>query len=236
MEEVFNYLICPISGKIFYEPVLADDGEVYEFQEFLKLTKNKKPSPISNKILKDFSFVKNIKSFIDNIQDKYPEIKKLRYENSEDTNLSKDHILNKNIIQKILENGEYDKLLNYSNFMLQYFNINQLKNLLKYASKDVSKYVIDNCQNIDVPIYNESWTLLNYVCNKKIGWVIDYLIEKGANIENVCDGDGWRPIHQIIQIMNSSEYTKKFIDIGADIITPNNNDESPLGIYLPIFR
>ena len=78
-----NELICPISKQIFYEPVKASDGQIYEKQAIKEWLTFNNTSPITRELLnKNLSDCRYIKSIINKLLVQYPEYKKLQYDSS----------------------------------------------------------------------------------------------------------------------------------------------------------
>jgi len=68
---LYDYLICPITQQIYYDPVIAKDGITYERSAILEWLKNSKTSPITRKKIPKTLYpnltIKNIKDiFIKN--------------------------------------------------------------------------------------------------------------------------------------------------------------------------
>lgn len=86
LNDIIRFLKCPLSDRIFLDPILTPDNKVYEKSEFLKYAKTSETYPNSSlPISKDqtgqpsYTPVVNIKNMIDALLVELPEIKEERY-------------------------------------------------------------------------------------------------------------------------------------------------------------
>jgi ankyrin repeat protein len=117
------------------------------------------------------------------------------------------------IFEKIVNNKQFYKLLNYTKFDLHdnFF----FKDLLKNCKDEkILKYVIDNvieleCEN------DKKWRPIHYICVYSTPEMIKYIIDKGVDLE--CeDIYKYRPIHCICRY-STLEMLKYIIDKGVDL-------------------
>lgn len=150
--------ICPITQQVFGEPVLADDGNIYEKEAIEEWFKTKHTSPITReKMSEKFVPVNFIKSMISEYLEKNPKLKARQYIITKNFKRYKaeifDHIKNHRF-NKLTEYGNYvkDELvvqtikiqINDLEFKIPYF-----KYLFKYCQDEkVINYVIENVDDI----------------------------------------------------------------------------------------
>jgi hypothetical protein len=170
---ILNYIkkliTCPISQKIFKDPVIADDGITYEKEYILKwlqygispITKKK----ISVKLIDNIS----IKSLVNEYLLNYPGI-------------------------KYINNKKFNKLLKYSKFDLSsHFFENLVENC---EDEKILKYVIDNAN--DLECRNEVLSKpIHLICMYSTQKMIKYIINKEVDVE--CRNHvGYFPINMLI--------------------------------------
>lgn len=81
MDNLIDCLKCPITHQIFYDPVIADDGYVYEKTVLEKLLiKYNKKSPFTRKEIKSHYSSITLKNLIDDIIKKNPEYAQFQYQ------------------------------------------------------------------------------------------------------------------------------------------------------------
>ncbi len=105
-----NY-ICPITKLIFKDPVVAEDGQVYERTAIIKWFRSNNISPLTRNVISEkvypLFFLKNeIVSYLD----KHPDLKKDQYIK----------IFDPIEILEIIENEKFKDLYDYSEFKLRY--------------------------------------------------------------------------------------------------------------------
>ena len=184
--------LCPITHLIFYDPVMAMDGIVYENEAISKWFKTKDTSPMTQEeIYKDLYPVRIIKNTIEDYLKNNPEEKVNQYK--PDTS----HETNKKAIQTILEKKTYDKLMNYTAFSMKIFFtiLSKFNAFTKLGSFETISHVIDNC--IDIEASNENGTrLVHIICTNSLPKVIEYLLTKNINF---CCKNKWHsaPAHKL---------------------------------------
>ena len=119
--------------------------------------------------------------------------------------------ITKDIFEKIIDNKQFDELLNYVNFDLTYYFGVLLRNC-KY--ENILKYVIDN--TIDLECKNDfEQRPIHWICVYSTPEMIKYIIDKGVNLE--CENKyKMRPIH-IICKNSTPEMIKYIIDKGVNL-------------------
>lgn len=219
INEFIKLISCPKSEKIYFLPIV-DKKKIYEYEEYLKLDKNN-----------DIIIFTQLKSLIISFLDAFPEYEKLRYVPTISNKPS--HIYSKTIINNSISKKKFELLLNYTNFKMKLFTVNDICILLE-APNNILKYFINNCDDINYEFdSNRGWSLINYACNKicrKNPKIIKYLIKNGADIQHICKDDGWSPLYQIIHFSNKNSLIKyaiiKHLELGMDLYMTNKNNSS----------
>lgn len=179
--EFVELLKCPITHKIFNNPVLGIDGLTYEDQLY-----NEEKVPCTS-----------LKAFICAFLDNFPEYKEQQYVLLPVNN---DHVNFKNIIENALNSRNYNKIKEYCNFSIKYLSHKALQNFLQYGSEDIIIYFIDNVSNVDDINDLAQWKLINYIfscCTGKIN-ILKHAINKGCSMASISLKDGWTPLHQVV--------------------------------------
>jgi ankyrin repeat protein len=135
--------------------------------------------------------------------------------------------ITKEIFNKILNNKQFDELLNYTKFDLNYKDF--FKNLLIICKDEkILKYVIDNAIDLECKD-NFRQRPIHLICKFSTPVMIKYIIDKGVNLE--CENiNRWRPIHYICRY-STPEMIKYIIDKGVDLeCETNNNNWRPIHV------
>jgi ankyrin repeat protein len=130
----------------------------------------------------------------------------------------------KEIFNEIVNNKQFEELLNYTNFDLnKNYNFNAL--LISCKDEKILKHVIDNA------IYLECETIskdrpIHLICKNSTPEMIKYIIDKGVDLE--CENIyKFRPIHYIC-LNSTPEMIKYIIDKGVDLECENFNGWKPI--------
>lgn len=87
----FEELYCPITGSIFLDPVITEDGFTYEKEAIEKWFTTNNRSPTTNLVINKRLFPNRlIKTYIVNLLEKYPSLQKYQYCNND--NISNDDL------------------------------------------------------------------------------------------------------------------------------------------------
>jgi len=186
-----DLFVCPLSHEIFNDPVVAEDGHLYERSAIDEwLTGNESSpitrEPIGNKLVESYT----IKNIIEAMLIQNPKMKEQQFkvDNTYNKNLSKIH--------SFITNEQFDKLLNYTKYNLETLIKNSLFTiLLNGASSKVIKYVIDNSLDLDCDTLMGKKPV-HYVCISGKTDIIKHMFDKGVNLEAKDETD-WRPIHHV---------------------------------------
>lgn len=231
----FNeYIRCPITKDIFLDPVVAEDGHIYERTAIEKWFKTHSISPmtgtkINNKIVFPVFHIKKI------INDLITDNPKLKEEQYQLPKLKfKKHI---KLVYQLIDNNQFNELLKYDEFDLKKFNRHKLIKLLKKCkNNNIIKYFIDNIINVGVkilikvrhnktPVYGK---LLHLMARYSTIENIKYLLNnKRINIMSKTSDNNF-VTH--LACYNNLDTLKLFIDNGVPINTPNSFGNYPIHI------
>ena len=210
-------IYCPISQQIFYEPVIAKDGRVYEKQLIVEWLRQHGTSPMTRAEINDevvpVIFLKNyIEEYIEKHSKLKDQVFKPEYE----------HPIFEKEVDNIIESGAFYRLKKYVNFDFNLFSDKGVSKLFDECTDDsVLKHIIDNTIDLENKDY-EGWRPIHVVCRFSKPVIIKYLIRKGVDLE--CKNDkGYRPIHLIL--LNSTPGIIKYIvNKGVKLNCQNNYD------------
>jgi hypothetical protein len=215
LKSVILSLICPVSGKLLFEPVInSQDGIIYEACELEKKLVEDEDTNFNHVIIIP------LKSFIDDLVEKIPALKQIRYVQNYDAN-KPSHNLNKIKVNGFIQNKRYDELLNYTHYSLNIIS-SQLEMIVKEAPH-VFMHIISNSVDLEKPliINNYKWRIIHCIC--RWGGSVDflkYLLEsKKININIQTENDKWTPMHMAVF---SYHYTRK-LDTIIYLIEQNAN-------------
>lgn len=171
-----QYLFCPITKQIFLNPVIASDGIHYESEAINLWLEKATISPLTrqpiNKLMYNSIFMKNL-------------VKDFLLENpSEQSNQyvkSYCHLDNIAEVSNIIKNKEFNKLLLYREFHLEYL-FDNIVQLIQNNDK-IFFHIIDNTVNLEVKD-NEKWSLVYFICMYGTLESIEYIISKGVTLSS----------------------------------------------------
>ncbi len=204
---------CRLTGKIFLYPVIsAADSTIYE-EDALKLQchgTNKDNIMYPVHIIKDE---------ISDLLTKHPELKEMQYKRTLCYSLHKDVIL------QFCRAGQYNRLTEYTDFVLtdSFYNnngnfIGNITNLCKIDH--IIRHIIDN--SIDTECVDELGRKpIHYIVEHCSNDVIKHCIDKGLDFECVTKESQRRPIHFLCMHRNKLAtiqylYEKRKIDIEVE--------------------
>jgi len=145
MENLSNYT-CPITRQLFWNPVIAEDGHVYEKSAIDEWFKKNKISPITReKIGTSLNPILLLKNIIDDLVKLDPKLSSNRF-----TALLNAKSYEK-VIQEFILEKKFDKLKDYENYNEKIFmrrcgieKHTYLSYLLTYCDFDTLKYIFTN--------------------------------------------------------------------------------------------
>ena len=220
-----NY-ICPITKMIFLQPVMADDGIIYEEHAIRDwYAHNNNTSPITKEKMSDtLKPILAIKNTIDEYLKIYP------HEKEEQFAPLRTHEANKKLIDKIFKEGKnYQNLLSYTNFNMEYiFLIKKTSIFCENASVDVQKYFIDNCDNIEEKNDNRC-SLIHCVFFKSPMEIVKHILSKNISFNEAnYDIAGDNPVHWLCQNKNLTiEILIQVTDKIKDFHKKNTSGKTP---------
>jgi len=191
--QIIKSLTCPISLKIFNEPVTLSDRHTYEKDEIIKYLKINNKSPITRNKLNDDIRDLKINYTIKNLVECY---------------LSSKNILKNDIFVKLIDKEFIIKNGKNNNLMEKYIETIDIHNanndgmypihlICKYSTPEMIKYIIDNGVDLEAKLYND-WRPIHLICRFSTPEMIKYIIDKGVDL-NAETRDDWRPINFIIE-------------------------------------
>ncbi|QKF94275.1 ankyrin repeat protein [Fadolivirus algeromassiliense] len=143
-------LICPITRLIFCDPVLAEDGHIYEREAIEEWCKKKQSSPVSReKITSKFIPVVFVKTLVNEYLKQNPTKQTQQYVPFPDFTKNKIRIF------EFIKNNNFNELLNYNNYKISQL-LNSTFSIQKYESDDTKKpvnyyyYLMKNCKDIRI--------------------------------------------------------------------------------------
>jgi hypothetical protein len=215
LDAIMDHLICPLSNKIFLNPVISNNV-IYEASEL-----EKKSSYDTS-----YTLVITLKSFIDDLIKEIPELQQFRYVETEER---RSYAVNKNKILNLIENRKYDELLNYNSFSLADIGKN-IENLLKGASEQVVTHLIDNALDpnagfiiktrYDTGSDITSWKLIHCVARWGKVTTLTYLINNGVDVNTVISGELYTPLQLAsVDALQTNNYDKIhcLLGLGANL-------------------
>jgi ankyrin repeat protein len=200
-------LYCPITREIYNEPILIEDGFIYEREALLLWFKTHDTSPKTSKIVNKTYF---------NCFDKKQQVNEYLLQNPE--KISEQYRLIENTIEYIINNkNNYEDILNnmdLTSLTLDLNKINNFNNFINIKSNVLLKKLIDITIDLEYS-NNNGWRPIHFICRYSNPEMIKYIIDKGVNLECVIN-NGWKPIHFICR-HSGPEMIKYIIDKGVDL-------------------
>lgn len=238
---IIDKLRCPITKKIFLNPVLASDGVVYEKSKlFIRINKDGKSPKTGKELDYNIRNVFTIKSFINSLIESYPDLKDDVYKpEPEDKNIKIFYSMAKSEVKSLISTRRFSELKSFIGFDLVDIGREKVCDLLKKSPDDVLKHVIDSSKDLNVGYSGclcgtcrPAWHFVNYVCRDGNNEICRYLFNKeGVNLEKACS-DGWRPIHQVSQYKSSdSDLIIHLVSKGVDLFCENGKGKTPLEFF-----
>jgi hypothetical protein len=224
IDEFVRLITSPKTDKIYQEPIILDNNEIEEFEEYLKSNKQN-----------SFYVITRLKVFINSFLDEYPEYKQKQY--TSDQNTKRCHRLNVNTIDTIIKTGKWDLFTRYTNFEISLLTMNQLISIYHKANEDIFKYFLDHIiDDVHELKDNSDWRLINRICHdcsEDNPATVRCFINKFGGMQHYCTDDKWYPLHQIVSFTDNTELIKfgidKHIEAGLDLYCENSDGRTILG-------
>lgn len=179
MEE--KYLYCPLTKLFFYDPVVAEDGNIYEYLAIKEWMKTSSISPVSGnrmgRVLIKISIIKNLVNEYLNL---HPELKEKQFFFKKPFHLFRDEVF------RLIDSGNYDKLCEYNDFVLStvYKTHTIFEEICKKCSDDVVIYVIDHSVDYDAPSHDGNYPI-HTACTWATAGPIIHLIHKKVELNKM---------------------------------------------------
>lgn len=219
IDEFVSLISSPKTNKIYKDPIILDNGEIEELEEYLGTGEKNQ-----------YHNIIRLKTFINSFLEEYPEYKLKQYISN--PILKTTHKINQQIINKIISSQNLQSLTQYTRFELEFLTGGQIETICKNADDDTLVYFINNViGDIHELFQGRSWRLINYVCNKcssnNKNIIIKYFIEKYGGMQYYCEDDHWYPLHQIVHFSKNADLIKfgidKHIEAGLDLYCENSD-------------
>lgn len=206
--EINRKFICPLTKKIFKDPVRASDGNVYENQAIQKWLSAEDTSPVTRELMDENittaeDILEQINSFLSEHPDHVPQqyIPSLKLED------------NKKLINELISVKSYKTLLNYTHFDLAYL-FNVITNIESFMTNEelVLIHIINNALDLEQIIVH-GWKLIHIICLYSTR-LLSFLIKKNVTIDSI-EENGLTPLH-IVTKQNNFEAIKILMQYGAN--------------------
>jgi len=191
-------LCCPIGLEIMRNPVTLEDGTTYEKDFILKWLKKSNKSPLTGSELKNKNFYENItlRTFIDQIVEKYPELEEQRYSNKYEDNME---IVNEAILNKKFNILSKYKKFTFNGLTKMHKDIIPLEWFLKNCTNiNIIYHVINNIADLNETNKNKD-RLLNYIIMFSQSSHITAILNKYSFDIDYMNKDGLHPLHLMVK-------------------------------------
>ncbi len=223
--------VCPITKQIFKDPVVAEDGHIYEKDAIVEWFKKKSNSPmtrrkIDKKMYPLVQFNNELKEFLQ----KNPALLEEQYKNAFPYDITE---VTKILNVSIGSNCDFTKLLSFTNFkLLDQIVIDYntqvatfLEIILSKCEDDsIIKYVLDNSVDSKTKSHISQETddvgyPIHILCKFGNYNIIKHALKLllGPSDLEVVDNLGRRPIHYILKFNKSDNLIKLFLSKGVSI-------------------
>lgn len=216
-------LICPITQQVFFEPVVADDGYIYEKDAINEWIKMNQISPMTREsITEKVISVQFIKTIVHDYLTKNPEMKARQYIGTKEF---KKHSIT---IFNYIKNHEFNKLLDYEYYILDKLESNKIKINVKNKDIEISflKYLIMNCH--DETIITYMIDNLDYISSPLTLYISQYSTEEIAlkYVDHFCFDDitefKWNVLHFFVK----RNFSKVIEEIGTKLSFRGTHDKT----------
>lgn len=202
---------CPLTLDVFYEPVMAIDGYIYEKTAIIEWFKNNQISPITRKqisnTLIESPFVKNS---INKFLEKNPQYMSERFNIPFSSNIK--------LVCKYINNGDFLNLTGIREFSLKYLMDNDVllkifmdcknNDIIKFLINDFLKYSLISLDYVD----KFGASMLHYACKYSNSSIVSYLIDRGSSLSIQTYKTKRTALHYTCKY-NSQESIKILIDL-----------------------
>ncbi|ARF12055.1 ankyrin repeat protein [Klosneuvirus KNV1] len=193
--------ICPITHQVFSEPVLADDGNIYEREAIEARYKEKRTSPITRERMSEKVVPVNfIKSMIGEYLEKNPDLKARQYIITKDFKRYRAEIFDH------IKNHRFNKLTEYTNYVKDQMLEDTLKITINELEFEIPylKYLLKHCK--DEAIINYIIENLDEMTNTVRLFMAEYSSEEmnmkyvdKNNYHSIKSHHSWNPLHFFVK-------------------------------------
>lgn len=228
MEEYFK---CYLTNLIFHDPVVAEDGYIYEFLAIKHWLSKKNVSPRTGEPMGDtLQPVKHFSSLVNKYLEDRVELIEQKFYNKKPYYLFHDEF-----IGSILKN-EFHALTDYTDVLINdpLWGDDDTDTICSYlfvncGDNDIIKQIIDN--SIDYDSDNcRGERPIHLACKFASEDIIEHLINKNVNID-IVDSKGNKPIHYFTKCQNNASNIAKYF-IEKDEQSDTYNEDGLLPIHL----
>lgn len=237
IDTFINKLRCPLTGKLFLEPVITDDGNIYEKDALINiLIHNNGIIPNTGAQINNIgNTVWQLKTLIDLILQNYDYLEKELY--------IKNDIQLPNIIphNKVLFNifgNNLDILCRFDKLFIKDFYLREgekLDEFFKYDKNIIDK-LLSKMQDLNDGIRgnpDNDLNPLNVAIKSSDKDIIMLFIKNGADINKaICTENNWTATHQIIYYNSDIEIIKMFIDKCDNLFQKTKNGNSIMNFII----
>ena len=237
IDTFINKLRCPLTGKLFLEPIIADDGNIYEKDALINiLIHNNGIIPnTGNKINNIGNTVWQLKTLIDLILQNYDYIKKELYIKN-DIQLPNIIPYNKGLFD--IFGNNLDILYRFDKLFIKDFYLRggeKLDEFFKY-NKNIIDKLLSKMQDLNDGIRgnpDNDLNPLNIAIKSGDKDIIMLFIKNGADINKaICTENNWTATHQIIYYNFDIEIIKIFIDKCDNLFQKTKNGNSIMNFII----
>jgi len=203
-------IVCPLTHKIFYNPVFSSDNNVYEYQAIKKHLSEEDTSPITGELItEELNTASEIFAQVGEYLSANPSRLVDQYIPSMKFS---DNIA---LIKQLVESGNYNNLFCYTHFDLRRF-FSMMTDIEKFMKNEelVLIHIINNTENLEELILHD-WRLIHLICPYSTR-ILEFIIKKGANID-AMEETGMTPL-QIVTRHSNLDSIKLLINYGANPI------------------
>lgn len=214
-DSLLKYITCPITNLILCDPVMAEDGQIYEFMAIKNHLNRNNTSPVTNEKIGGMLIrAHKIKTMTDEFLATNPEYKTNQF-------LFKKpfFLFTKEFIDN-LRDKKYEQLKEYTNIILntEIGKESLFELVCRHCPDDITKHIIDN--SIDYDVYDKrKLKPIHSVCKHGSKDLLMYIAKKGVDL-NSDDINGETPLSYLILYRNKEEYDviiPEFLELGVDV-------------------
>jgi hypothetical protein len=250
-EEYINHadFLCPLTKLVFAEPVVAEDGYIYEEMAINRWLDENSTSPTTGEDMGDTTInVIHFKKMVEKYLEAHPEMYEQKFL------VKKPYYLFKNDFWTQLQAKNFNNLKDYTNIIINDYNDSYDDSSIysedEYDDSDTStffdsttivsylaehcidnnilKYIIDNSLDYDMED-DDGYRPVHVLCKYSNSEIVKHLIEKDIDLESCDTVNGMRLMHYICQYRNfDSDLVKYVLDKGVDLYAVDKNGFQPL--------